>query len=252
MENETPFDDWHNLPPTDVPVSGAPNASDHNHLTFREKIRNIWQSGKDDFHRTDNTGKVIIGGFVANIGYELFVGNEVMTPLLGGQSLEVSRGIGSVAASAVITGVPVYIQQRLGGTLSRRTAQQFPSVSREAYRGLNEDSSSNTYSSFRELPVTKKLFYSFVLGSTFNVTREAMVTGDVQDSTLRPIEKTSSAITAGTVSALAAGVNVANQTLQNNEVAQVAIDYGIKNPLLWLGLGGLLIAMDKLKSRRDS
>ncbi len=246
--------------PSNIPHSG--DSFDHidppddtgteseSYMTLREKVACIWRSAREDYSRTDTKGKAIIGGFVTNIGYELFIGNEVVTPLLGGQTLDKASGVGGVAVSTLVTSIPVYLQQRVGGTLSRHTAQRFPSVSREAYGDLN-DGESGSFKSFHDLPLSKKAFYSFVLGSTFNVTREAVVTGNTEDETLKPVEKASAITTASMVATLAAGANIANQRFQDNNTVQLFIDHGIKNPLVWLTIGGGLIAKDGLRARRN-
>ena len=125
-------------------------------LSFRERVANVWYAAREDFSRTGRGGKALLLGYVANIGYELFIGNEVIAPLLGGQTLDTAKGIGGIVASAAITSLPVYLQQRLGGFLSRGTAQQFPNVSEAAYKALNnDDEEDTTYRHFDDLPPVK-------------------------------------------------------------------------------------------------
>lgn len=246
----TNMEDGRPSTPPEQPDITSMSPEDYSELSIKDRVTRLWMSAKNDIATANRKGQLVIGGFVANIGYELFIGNEVTAPLLGGQTLDRASGVGAVAASALITSIPVYAQQRLGGVLSRRTAQQFPSVSEEAYKNL-EDEDSEKYKSFRDLPAYKRVYYSFVLGSTFNVTREAAVSGDVSDDQLKPIEKASARTTAATVAVLAAGTNVANQALYENETAQLAIDYGIKNPLFWLALGGGLIVKDSYSAKKQ-
>ena len=235
---------------TDMSVRNDQEAGSELPISLREKVSRIWQSTKEDYAKTDRKGKLIIGGFITNIGYELFIGNEVVAPLLGGQTLDSATGLGGVAASAAITAMPVYLQQRAGGYLSRSTAQRFPAVSAETYQDL-DDGATSTFKSFGDLSLGKRAFYSFVLGSTFNVTREAIVTGNTDDEVLKPVEKASARTTAAMVAIMAGSANIVNQQFQDNDTVQAIMDHGVKNPLFWLSAGVILLAKDSIQSRRE-
>ncbi len=174
----------------------------------------------------------------------------MVAPLIGGQTLDSAKGIGGVAASAAITAIPVYLQQRGGGYLSRKTAQRFPTVSKETYQDL-DDGDLNTFKSFHDLSLGKRAFYSFVLGSTFNVTREAIVTGNTDDEVLKPVERASVRTTTAMVAIMAGSANIVNQQFQDNDAVQAVMDHGVKNPLVWLGIGVGLLAKDSIVTRRQ-
>lgn len=231
-----------------MPEELFPNESENTPITFREKVSDILSTARNEIRDTDAYGKAIIISAVLMGGYEWGLGNEAVIPLVAGQALDAADGIGGIALSAAIGGGFVFSQQLLSGFLARRTTEQFPSVGNKAFAYANDEEEDLRYKPFRDLPVYKKAIYSLSLGSSFMVGREATVVGNANKETLIEISRKSSAISASTVALFGAGVDIVNQSYEDNDVVQFCIDWGVKNPLFWIGIVGLTA----LRSRKSA
>lgn len=219
--------------------------SDSADLSFREKLLNSISIAREDLRSTDKQGKAIIVGMVAMGAYEWGPGNETVAPIIAGQALDLADGVGGVALTAAITGGLVAGQQLFSGLIARKAVQQFPRLSDTAFSYANTGEVQELkYRPFSKLPRFKRWLYAFSLGSSFTVSREALMTGNTADSELKKVSRLSAAISGGSIAVTAAGVDVINQRFENNDSVQFVIDHGVKNPLFWLGVMGATIAFD--------
>lgn len=217
-----------------------------------DKIKDLWATAKDDLSRASWKGKVALGSLLLIASYEWSGGNETATPIVGGRVLGLEDGLEGVALTASVTGGFIASQQLAAGYLTRKTAEQFPSVGEKMYRIINrstEDSAAR-FVPFNDLSAQRKFLYSFTLGSSFNVLRETAVTGKMDQEHLKKVSRSSAAITGGSVAVLGAGVEVVNQQFENDANVQFAMSWVVKNPVFWLGLMGAILSMDYLKNRR--
>ena len=240
-----------NIPPVEPQIS---TEKDGTTLNLWQKLKSLSSAGKEDFRYTDRLDRAILIGALAMIGYEWGPGNETATPLVTGPVLDAANGPGGIALTALVAGGFVAGQQLMAGFLARRTANQFPSVTEKAYGYLNNEgeSDSERFRSFKKLSLWKKIGYSVFLGSSFNVIREVVAADNNDESDLKRINRTSAAISGSTIALVGAGTDLVNQAFENNQAVQLCIDYGVKNPLLWLGIMGAKLYADHSAAQKAS
>lgn len=216
----------------------TPSSEDLPRLTLGQKIRELAIVARDDFNATDWRGKVILAGMIATGGYEWGPGNESLIPLVAGQSLDVAEGHKGIVLSAAVAGGLAVGQQLASGFLARKTTERFPNVAEKAYTYMQTDEEESIrFKPFNILPTWKKVGYSVFLGSSFNVVRESFVVDSATDNQLKKISRMSSLITGTTVALVGGTTDTVNQHFDDNGPVQLVIDWGVKNPAVWVALG---------------
>jgi len=224
---------------------------DEDSLTFWGKVKDIARAAREDFGNTDGWGKLKIVGYVGTLGYEIFLGNEVVAPMIGGRAMDASHGIGGIALTGLLTGGFVAAEQLGAGWFARKTTQEFPKVSDRAYENTKDDNEDESHlKPFAELPKLKQLYYSGLFGTNFVVPREGIATEDLSDERLQRVSRLSAAIMGTTVAVISATTDAVEQQFPHNEVVHFISDHFIKNPYFWLTAGGIMLGVDKIKNVR--
>jgi hypothetical protein len=234
-----------------VIISGSESrVTDIEDLTFWEKVKDIAKAARNDFTVSGIPGKAVLGGFVGMVGYELGPGNETITPMIAGQFLDASNGVGGVAITAAAGALTVAGQQLTSGFFARKTAKTFPTVSQKTYEYMNSASAEkDRFKTFSDLSFFRKWYYGMFFGSSFTVTREAFVVGETDEKRLRQVGRMSSFLAASTTAVIAGGADTLNQAFPENQVVQAFMDHGVKNPLVWLGLGIITVGYRPTKEK---
>lgn len=224
----------------------------HISLSFWEKIGDVSRTANEDYRLTDAAGKAIIIGFIAMLAYEWGPGNETVTPILAGRVLDNTDGLSGIALTSLVAGGSVMLQQLTSGYLARKTASKFPKVSEKTFKYLNEDVSDEDtelrFKPFDQLPKTRKLMYGMFLGSSFTVTREAMVNNTADEEQLSKINKVSALMASIGTLAIAGMVDIADQVFPDNDPVQMGVDI-LKNPWLWVAFGIGVVGKDALVTK---
>lgn len=218
-----------------------------------QTIREIWGLAREDLRQATWKGKVALGSLMLMTTYEEGPGNETLTPIIAGQFIGAEKGIAGIALTAGVAGSFITGQQLASSYIARTTAAEFPSVSRRIYKDINrvgEDKDNLRFKPFNNLPVGRRFLYSLSLGSNFNTLREVAITGRVNQDELKGVGRQSSAIAGGSVALIGAGVELTNQHFGNNQYVNFAIEWGVKDPLFWLGIMGAVLGTDYIKSRK--
>lgn len=220
--------------------------------TLIEKLRIVHTATKEDYRQTNLRGKITLGSLALMTAYEWGPGNETLTPIIGGQAIDAAQGIGGALVTATITGGFTYAQQLTSSWLSRRSAEQFPTTSQKAFDIMNgsdvEQDEEMRFKSFEDLSFARKSVYSFIMGSSFNVLREAAVTGTTDQQQLRSVGRKSAAITAGAVAGLALAADVVDQAAPEGSIIKSVVEFA-KTPWPYLAFMGGFFAKDAITTR---
>lgn len=225
-------------------------------LTYWQRIRELAGAGSEDYAKSSFPQRLGLLATAAWITYEWGPGNEALIPIVASQVLKQSEDAMAPVATGLVSGLVAYTQQSLSGATSAYTASAFPKLSGTAYRLFNqpEDKATDKHSSWRDLPLWHRVGYSFLLGSTFAVAREATVTGNAERKELNKAAQSSARITGLSVTALGAFAGsskwIADGTAYENGVDTTVEIAG--NPLTWLGLFGSLAVLNYIKRKASN
>lgn len=222
--------------------------------TLIEKMKDIGGSAREEFQGTNPYGKLILSALGVMTAYEWGPGNETLTPYIGGQAVDASDGIKGIAITAGITGGFTVAQQLASSWLTRKSVQQFPTVSDKifSYTNTDPDDEELRFKQFDELPRIKKLLYPFTIGTSFVVGREAFVTGSTneKEKELKSVGRRSALIVGGTVAVLAGTLDVADQIIPNGTATQGILNV-FKTPYPYVAAIVGVMGRDYLKSRKN-
>lgn len=242
---ESPSDSGRDIP---SPESFQERIVDN--LSFWGKIKDIARAAKSDFQNASRENKIKIAGFLGVVGYEYGIGNDITTPVVAGRVLDATHGVTGALAAGVAGGAFVGAQQLGASFFARQALNAYPSVTERAYQHMiGQEKTENRRKTFSELPKLRQWMYSFFLGSSFIVPREAFATGRLDARPLKVVGRTSAAISSASVAMIAAGVGIGEEVAPNNNHANLAFDF-IKNPLTWAGIATGLAVRDIAINRR--
>lgn len=252
----TPIGDAEDTSPTPAEdtsaEAGLATDDDYSNLSYWQRVRKLWDAGKEDF-KTAGLGQKL--GLLAMAGwfaYEWGPGNEAVTPIIAGQVLNHTNGIAAPLATSAIAGAFTFVQQTASGVTTAYTESTFPKLAETSYKLFNEDEDGeNKHKEWKDLPAATKFFYAFLIGTTWSVTREAVVTGNEDKAKLYRTALGSAAV-AGTA---VAGIGMAAGALKwkaDGTSFQPYSDWIIdkmENPLTWLGLFGAAALYNQSKNK---
>jgi hypothetical protein len=216
------------------------------------ELKDVYKYTKNYFLLSRTLGKTTIASLMGLTIYENGIGNDMMTPIITSMVIDKANGIGGIALTATVAGGFTAAEQLASGFLARKVVDEYPDVSKRLFAHLNsgdKESDELRHKPFKEIPPVRKLTYSFFLGSSFNVLREAIAVGEMDDDKLRKVSKLSTFITSSTVALLAAGVDTLNQGFADNETIQTGLDWTLKSPFFWVGVMVAYFGGDYLYSR---
>jgi len=185
------------------------------------------------------------------VAYEWGPGNEAVTPFIGSQVLAHTDGLTSVIATSAITGGFTAVEQIAAGSAAAYTISTFPRLAKTTFELYNEGETDRD--AWKDTPFKKRWAYAFGIGSTFAVTREAAVTGDVEQGHLTRTAASSAAISSGTVAVVGAAAGSLKLIPEDApEYVTWVTDKvltGIESPLTWLSLAAFYIASPVIRKR---
>lgn len=249
----TPIGDTEDTSPTPAEdmsaEAGLATDDEYSDLSYWQRVRKLWGAGKEDF-KTAGLGQKL--GMLAMAGwfaYEWGPGNEAVTPIIGGLVLNHTNGIAAPLVTGAVTGAFTFVQQAASGVTTAYTESTFPKLAETSYKLFNEDEDGEVkHKEWKELSNSTKFLYAFGIGTTFGVTREAVVTGG-DKTKLYKTALGSAAVAGVSVTGIAATVGAIKWGADGTKLQPYSdwlIDK-VENPLYWLAGIGLVALYHKAK-----
>lgn len=183
--------------------------------------------------------------------YEWGLGNETVTPWLLVRVVALSSGVWSVVATGVVGFVFTTCQQMAAGFTTAAGFSMFRGTARSAWRVL-QTRLDETPRGWAQLSWVARALVVFTLGTTAVVLIQMSVTGDTGVRRHRRTVVQAAllcGVLVGAVGASAAGLVWLGRSVPASRAATDVIVRVLGNPLFWIGLLALLVAVKALRRR---
>lgn len=221
-------------------------------LSKLQKIKDIFLVAKFDFINSKFAGKVIVAGLVVITVYEWGPGNETFIPLVTGQVLDKANGILGILLTAVVSGGFVFFEQILAGYFAYKTVLNYQNLSKRVflYFGNPDDSEYLKHKKYFDLPFGRKFIYTFFLGASFNVLREAFLVNSTDKKNLIKIVRFNTCFNALLVATIGGIIDLVNQCFYTNQTFQNILGWTLKNPIFWIVVMTIYFIFDHYSAKQ--
>lgn len=212
--------------------------------TLREAVRL-------DFAASSGRQRLALVAVVFWLAYEWGAGNEAFTPWLIARTIAATSGYGSIPIVAAVGFGFTLVQQLVSGFTALVGFSMFERTSAAAWRRLTSRLGSEP-TTWSELGVVSQGVLVFGLGTTAVVLIETVASGrDERRVPRRTVIRSAilCALGVGVIAGCAAGVALAGR---RNDALRGTTDLVLRvlgNPLLWIGLVGVVLLVHYLRSR---